>query len=74
MAGGRTVAVGCATIAWRALELGLLDGIALDVVPVLLGGDRSLFVDLRDAPVTLSVPEVTPGRGVLHLAYHVQKG
>src|ERR1700709_2019528 len=43
IAGERTVAVAAGTIAGQCLELGLLDEVAVDLAPVVLGGGRPFF-------------------------------
>ena len=43
LAGERDVAVAAGTIAGQCLELGLLDAVAIDLVPVVLGGGRRFF-------------------------------
>jgi dihydrofolate reductase len=71
LAGDRTVAVGGGTIAGQCLELGLLDEVAIDLVPVILGGGRPFFggdVDLEDHP--LGDPTVCiQGDRVTHLVF-----
>jgi dihydrofolate reductase len=71
IAGDRTVAVAGGTIAGQCLELGLLDEVAIDLVPVVLGGGRPFFggdVDLEDHP--LGDPTVCiQGDRVTHLVF-----
>jgi dihydrofolate reductase len=43
IAGDRTVAVAAGTIAAQCLQLGLLDIVAIDLVPVVMGGGRPFF-------------------------------
>ena len=73
IAGERTVAVAAGTIAGQCLELGLLDEVAIDLVPVVLGGGRPYFggdVDLEDHP--LGDPTVSiQGDRVTHLIFPV---
>jgi dihydrofolate reductase len=71
-AGARAVAVASADVARQCLELGLLDAIAVDLVPVLLGGGRPWFAHLPGV-VALEDPVVTPGEGVTHLRYRVRR-
>jgi dihydrofolate reductase len=42
IAGDRTVAVTAGTVARQCLELGLLDEVAVDLVPVVMGAGRRL--------------------------------
>lgn len=72
-AGDRTVAIASADIAQQALDLGLLDAIAVDLVPVLLGAGKPFFAGLEHAPVHLDTPSVVPGREVTHLHYRVRR-
>lgn len=72
-AGGRSVAVASADIARQCLDLGLLDVIAVDLVPVLLGGGTPFFAGPRPGPVSLGTPTVVQSRGVTHLVYDVRK-
>src|SRR5919199_192057 len=53
LAGDRTVAVTAGTIAGQCLELGLLDEVAIDLVPVVLGGGRPFFAGLTPDDVLL---------------------
>ena len=71
-AGEKIVAISGADISQQALNAGLLDGIAVDLVPVLLGQGIRWFDNIAKAPVTLDDPELTEGRGVTHLYYRVR--
>jgi dihydrofolate reductase len=53
IAGERTVAVTAGTIAGECLELGLLDAVAVDLVPVVMGRGRPFFgeISAEDAPL-----------------------
>jgi dihydrofolate reductase len=73
VAGDRTVAVASADIAQQCLNLGLLDAIVVDLVPVLLGGGKPFFANLRQ-PVMLDTPTVVEGNGITHLTYRVRTG
>lgn len=71
-AGDKIVAVASTTIAQQCLNLGLLDGIRVSLVPVLLGAGIRFFDNLEKAPILLDDnPRVTPGVGVTHLSYRV---
>lgn len=74
VAGDRSVAVASPDITRQCLDLGLLDAISVDLVPVLLGAGKPFFADLQGAPVTLSTPTVVQGHGVTHLRYRVRPG
>lgn len=71
-AGDKIVAVGGANVAQQCLELGLLDEIYVQVVPVLLGGGVRLFDDLKTAP-ELETTRVIDAPGVTHLTFRVVK-
>jgi len=71
-AGDKVVAISGADVSQQVLNAGLLDGIGVDLVPVLLGQGIRWFDNIAEAPVTLDDPEVTEGRGVTHLYYHVR--
>ncbi|VVJ24501.1 Dihydrofolate reductase homolog [Amycolatopsis camponoti] len=72
-AGDKNVAVASTKIAQQCLNLGLLDGIQVDLVPVLLGSGVRFFDDL-DTTTMLTGPEVVEGTGVTHLSYRVKQG
>jgi dihydrofolate reductase len=72
LAGDRVVAVTAGDVGGQALALGLVDEVAMDVVPVVFGSGKRYFgaVDgqhLLDDPDT-----VIPGDRVLHLRYRVR--
>jgi dihydrofolate reductase len=72
LAGDRVVAVTGGTIARQCLELGLLDEVAIDLVPVVMGeGNRPFFGELADE-VLLGDPSVCiQGDRVTHLVFPV---
>ena len=54
----------------RCLELGLLDEIWIDLVPVLLGSDAWFFDELKVAPILLDGPGLlVDGSRVTHIRY-----
>lgn len=68
IAGGGVVAVTAGTIARQCLELGLLDDVAVDLVPVVMGGGRPFFGELSLEDVPLGDPTVCiQGDRVTHL-------
>ncbi len=73
IAGGKIVAIATPTITQQCLNLGLLDVIRVNLVPVLLGDGIPFFAQLRDTPIMLEDPEVTTGMRVTHLSYRVRK-
>jgi dihydrofolate reductase len=75
LAGDRVVAVAGGTIAWQCLELGLLDEVAVDLVPVVMGeGNRPFFGELSSEEVLLGNPTTcVQGDRVTHLVFPVQR-
>jgi dihydrofolate reductase len=74
IAGDRDVGVTAGKIASECLELGLLDEIWIDLVPVLLGGGTPFFEQLSAAPIVLDGPDVVAeGSRVTHLRYRVRR-
>ncbi|QIG38475.1 dihydrofolate reductase [Microbacterium sp. 4R-513] len=72
IAGDRVVAVAAGTIASQALAAGLLDEVAMDLVPVILGRGVPYFVDLPPETVMLGDPTVVvQGRRATHLKFPV---
>ncbi len=74
LAGDRDVTVTGGTIARQCLDLGLLDEVAVDLVPVVMGeGNRPFFGKLED-DVLLGNPRVcVPGDRVTHLVFPVRR-
>jgi dihydrofolate reductase len=74
IAGDRNVSVNGGQMARQALEAGLLDEIAVELVPVILGAGTPLFADFRSPPLEFEGPIlVVEGIGVTHLRYRVVK-
>jgi len=74
IAGERTVAVAAGTIARQCLELGLLDEVAIDLVPVVFGGGRPFFGELSPGDIPLGDPTTCiPSERVIHLVYPVRR-
>jgi dihydrofolate reductase len=72
IAGERTVAVTAGTIARQCLELGLLDAVAVDLVPVVMGKGRPYFGELSVNDAVLDDPSVRlQGDRVTHLVFPV---
>jgi dihydrofolate reductase len=68
IAGDRVVAVAAGTVAGQCLELGLLDEIAIDLVPVVMGRGRPFFGALPPADISLGDPtSCVQGNRVTHL-------
>jgi dihydrofolate reductase len=75
LAGDHVVAVTGGTIARQCLELGLLDEVAVDLVPVVMGeGNRPFFGELSSAEVLLGNPTTCiQGDRVTHLVFPVPR-
>jgi len=73
LAGDRVVAVAGGTLARQCLDLGLLDEVAVDLVPVVMGaGNRPFFGELSSGDVLLGNPTVNlQGDRVTHLVFPV---
>jgi dihydrofolate reductase len=73
LAGEGTVAVAAGDVGGQALALGLVDEVAMDVVPVVFGSGKRYFGSL-DAQQLLDDPDVViQGDRVLHLKYRVRR-
>jgi dihydrofolate reductase len=72
LAGERTVTVAAGNVGGQALDLGLVDEVALDVVPVVFGAGKRYFGSV-DTQHLLEDPHlVLQGSRVLHLRYRVR--
>ena len=72
LAGSQTVAVTAGTITGQCLELGLLDEVAVDLVPVVMGGGRPFFGALSPQDAPLGDPMTCiQGDRVLHLVFPI---
>jgi dihydrofolate reductase len=72
IAGDGIVGVSGADVVQQCLNAELLDEIAIDLVPVLLGEGIRFFDNLKGTPTELEGPRVTEGNGVTHLSYRVK--
>ena len=73
LAGERTVAVAAGDVGGQAFALGLVDEVAMDVVPVVFGSGKRYFGPV-DAQQLLEDPHtVIQGNRVLHLRYRVRR-
>lgn len=72
IAGDQTVFVSAGNFAGQCLELGLLDEVMIDLVPVVMGQGRPFFGQLSLGRVLLEDPTVcVQGRQVTHLVFPV---
>jgi dihydrofolate reductase len=73
LAGDGVVAVNAGDVGAQALSLGLVDEVAMDVVPVVFGSGRRFFGPI-DGQLLLEDPHVViQGDRVLHLRYRVRR-
>jgi dihydrofolate reductase len=73
LAGERTVAMAAGDVGGQALALGLVDEVAMDVVPVVFGSGKRYFGSV-DRQYLLEDPHVViRGDRVLHLRYRVRR-
>ena len=73
LGGDRTVAVAAGDVGGQALALGLVDEVAMDVVPVVFGSGKPFFGHV-DSRHMLEDPDVViRGDRVLHLRYRVRR-
>jgi len=74
IAGDLNVDVQAGKLTTQCLELGLIDELWLDLVPVLLGGGVRFFDEIKAAPILLDGPDlVVEGSRVTHLRYQVRR-
>jgi len=73
-AGDRDVLLHGAEAARAFLAAGVVDELALQVVPVLLGQGRRLFDDMPPERVELELVRALEGPGMVHLRYRVLSG
>jgi dihydrofolate reductase len=72
--GEGTVGVAAGTVARQCLELGLLDEVAIDLVPVVMGEGRPYFGSLGIDAIVLGDPTVSiQGNRVTHLVFPVER-
>ena len=72
-AGERDVAVTAGNVTGQAVEAGLVDEVAVAMVPVVFGSGVRFFGDYAGPPMLLDNPWVAAGDRVTHLHYRVRK-
>lgn len=72
-AGSRVVAVCAGAVGGQALALGLVDEVAMDVVPVVFGRGKRYFGDVAAEQLLEDPHVVIQGDRVLHLRYRVRR-
>jgi len=73
LAGDADVSIASPTITQQALDLGLVDEVAVSLVPVLFGTGKTYFGELKRGHLMLEDPEVVQGRRALHLRFKVRR-
>jgi dihydrofolate reductase len=74
LAGDGDIGVGAGDVGGQAVSLGLIDYVAIDIVPVVFGRGKPYFGTLTDGHLMLEDPDVVvQGKGVLHLRFPVRK-
>lgn len=73
LAGDNDVSIASANVIQQALNLGLVDEVAVSLVPVLFGEGKSYFGKLNDGHLMLEDPDVVKGRRATHLLFKVQR-
>jgi dihydrofolate reductase len=72
LAGDRTVAVNAGDVGGQILAAGLVDEVAMDVVPVVFGSGRRYFGDITSQHLLDDPHVVIQGDRVLHLRFKVR--
>jgi dihydrofolate reductase len=72
-AGDRVVAVCAGEMGGRALAAGLVDEVAMDVVPVVFGSGKRYFGSIEEQHLLEDPDVVLQGDRVLHLRYRVRR-
>jgi dihydrofolate reductase len=72
-AGDRDVTIASANVIQQALNLGLVDEIAVSLVPVLFGEGKTYFGRLDAGHLMLDDPRVVQGRRAVHLTFKVRR-
>jgi dihydrofolate reductase len=73
LAGDRVVAVAAGEVGGQALAEGLVDEVAMDVVPVVFGSGRRYFGSVQSQHLLEDPDVVVRGERVLHLRYPVRR-
>jgi dihydrofolate reductase len=74
LAGDGEIGVGAGDVGGQALSLGLIDQVAIDIVPVVFGRGKPYFGTLAAGHLMLEDPEVViQGDGVPHVRYPVHR-
>lgn len=72
-AGDRAVAICAGEVGGQALALGLVDQVAMDVAPVVMGGGKGYFGSVEGRHLLEDPDVVIQGERVLHLRFDVRR-
>jgi dihydrofolate reductase len=73
LAGDRTIAVNAGDVGGQVFEAGLVDEVAMDVVPVVFGRGKRFFGSLEGQHLLEDPHVVVQGERVLHLRFKVRR-
>lgn len=73
LAGERTVAVNAGEVGGQILAAGLVDEVAMDIVPVVFGSGKRFFGSIDGQHLLHDPHVVIQGEGVLHLRFKVRR-
>ncbi len=73
-AGDRDVALNAGDLTGQAIAAGLVNELAVNLVPVVFGSGVRFFGGYAGQPVLLDDPQIVPGDRVTHLRYRVRSG
>ncbi|RJL35597.1 dihydrofolate reductase family protein [Bailinhaonella thermotolerans] len=73
LAGGRAVSVNAGSVGGQVFAAGLVDEVAMDVVPVVFGSGKRYFGDVEGRHLLEGPHVVVQGEGVLHLRFKVRR-
>ncbi|KAA8887888.1 dihydrofolate reductase [Nocardia colli] len=73
LAGDRTVAVNAGEVGGQILAAGLVDEVAMDLVPVVFGSGKRFFGGIDEQHLLEDPHVVIQGEGVLHLRFKVRR-
>jgi dihydrofolate reductase len=74
LAGDRTVEVAAGDVGGQVLAAGLVDEVAMDVAPVVIGSGKRYFGSVDALHLLEDAHAVVQGNRVLHLRYRVRRG
>ncbi|HEU4571716.1 MAG TPA: dihydrofolate reductase family protein [Candidatus Limnocylindrales bacterium] len=73
LAGEQDVTIASANVIQQALDLGLVDEIAVSLVPVLFGEGKRYFGPLDRGHLMLDDPQLVQGRRAVHMTFPVRR-